>query len=314
MSVNNVILLVNLGSPNSLAKSSIRKFLSTFLADRRVVNLPKIFWYPILYGIILPFRAKKLIKQYSKIWLFDNSPLIHYTKTQADKLSATGHIVRYAFSYAKPSIHDVLTEIHSTLPVDKLTVIPLYPQFSSTTTLPVFDSISAFYSDKYYLPEIKFIHDFADNNFYIDAISSTIRESWQKNGKSQKLVFSYHGLPIDIIKRGDIYYEQCKLTTKLVIDKLGLSNDDYIMVFQSRFGAQKWLTPATNATLADLAKSGIESVDIICPGFVSDCLETLEEIAIVNKEVFLNAGGQRYNYIPCLNDGDDCIQVLNSLC
>ncbi len=309
-----VILLVNLGSPNSLSTSSIRKFLSAFLSDKRVVNLPKILWYPILYGIILTFRAKRLLKQYTKIWLFNNSPLIHYTDMQATKLAKTGHIVKYAFSYANPSINDVLSEIHNTLVPDKLTIVPMYPQFSSTTTLPVFDSISEFYKDKYYIPEIKFVSDFAANSLYINALCNTIRESWQNNGKSQKLVFSYHGLPLDIIKRGDAYFKHCELTTKLVVTQLGLTENEYIMVFQSRFGAQKWLSPATNITLAALARDGVISVDIICPGFVSDCLETLEEIAILNKEVFLNAGGVSYNYIPCLNDNDDFINVLNSLC
>ncbi len=310
----NVILLVNLGSPNSLSISSIRKFLSAFLSDKRVVNLPKILWYPILYGIILTFRAKRLLKQYSKIWLFDNSPLIHYTDIQASKLASKGQIVKYAFSYANPSINDVLSEIHTTIAPDKLTIIPMYPQFSSTTTLPVFDSIYKFYKDKYYIPEINFVSDFATNIVYIDALCNTIRESWQNNGKSQKLVFSYHGLPLDIIKRGDAYFKHCELTTKLVITQLGLTENEYIMVFQSRFGAQKWLSPATNTTLASMARDGVTSVDIICPGFVSDCLETLEEIAILNKKVFLTAGGVSYNYIPCLNDSDDFIKVLSSLC
>ena len=310
----NVILLVNLGSPNSLSISSIRKFLSAFLSDKRVVNLPKILWYPILYAIILTFRAKRLLKQYSKIWLFDNSPLIHYTHVQTKKLAAKGYVVKYAFSYANPLINDVLSEIHSTIAPDKITIIPMYPQFSSTTTLPVFDSVSKFYKNKYYMPEIKFISDFTANSLYIDAICNTISASWQKHGRSQKLVFSYHGLPLDIIKRGDKYFNQCELTTKLVTTQLGLTENEYIMVFQSRFGAQKWLSPATNITLASMARDGIKSVDIICPGFVSDCLETLEEIAILNKDVFLNAGGVSYNYIPCLNDGDDFINVLKSLC
>ena len=308
-----VVLLVNLGSPNFLSLPSIRKFLGLFLSDKRVVNLPKILWYPILYGIILTFRAKRLLKQYTKIWVFDNSPLIHYTKIQAKKLSQSGYIVKYAFSYANPLIHDVLSEIHTEIKPNKLTIIPLYPQFSSTTTLPVFDSVSGFYKNKYYMPEINFISDFASNNIYIDAVVTSIRESWIKNGKAQKLVFSYHGLPLDIIRRGDEYYNQCKLSTKLIIEKLGLNVDDYIVAFQSRFGAQKWLSPATNTTLATLAKNGIRSVDIICPGFVCDCLETLEEIAILNKAVFIAAGGDKYNYIPCLNDSDDFIDVLINL-
>ncbi len=310
----NVIILVNLGSPNSLSITSIRKFLSAFLSDRRVVNLPKMLWYPILYGIILTFRAKRLLKQYTKIWLFDNSPLIHYTEIQSKQLASNGCIVKYAFSYSSPSINDVLSEIHTTIAPDKITILPLYPQFSSTTTLPVFDSVAKFYKGKYCMPEIKFINNFATNSLYIDAICNTIYESWTKNGKSQKLVFSYHGLPLDIIKRGDTYFSQCELTTKLVVKQLGLTENEYTMVFQSRFGAQKWLSPATNITLASLARDGVTSVDIICPGFVSDCLETLEEIAILNKEVFLNAGGVCYNYIPCLNDSNDFIKVLSNLC
>lgn len=315
----NVILLINLGSPDSLEVSSIREFLRRFLSDRRVVNLPKILWYPILYGFILSMRPQRLLSKYKCVWMDDGSPLIHYTRLQAEKLNRllSTHddsvIVKYAFSYSTPQINIVLDALHREYTVKKLTVIPLYPQFSSTTTMAVFDSITKFYTNKLYLPQLLYISSFCHNQAYIKALAKSILNSWQNNGRHEKLVFSYHGLPTKLIQDGDAYFDQCAATTMGVVNELGISSDEYIMAFQSKFGNQKWLLPATNSVLLDLAKQGIKSVDIICPGFVSECLETLEEIAIALQENYIHAGGEVYNYIPCLNDDDNFIQVLREL-
>lgn len=319
-----VVLLINLGSPDSLSVSSIREFLRQFLSDRRVVRLARMLWYPILYGFILTLRPRRLLSKYKYIWLTDGSPLVHYTKLQAEKLSQLlslhneclhneSTIVKYAFSYSTPQINVVLDALHKEYMVKKLTIIPLYPQFSSTTTMAVFDSITKFYSNKLYLPQLLYIDSFYQNEVYIKAIAQSILDSWQKNGKHEKLVFSYHGLPINLIQDGDAYFEQCKATTIAIVNELGISANEYIMAFQSKFGNQKWLLPATNSVLLDLARQGVKSVDIICPGFVSECLETLEEIAITLQENYIHAGGEVYNYIPCLNDDDNFIRVLREL-
>jgi len=327
-----VILLVNLGSPNELSVPAIRLFLAKFLSDRRVVNLPKILWYPILYGIILRFRAPKLLKSYSKIWHKSGiSPLIYSTKIQSDKLSERiqrteihdmdssqvrnnkwAIIVSYAFCYSNPEIKDVLLDLHTKYAISDLQIIPLYPQFSSTTTSAVFDQVASFYRDKYYLPNIQFIRGFHDHEGYINLIVEKIQASWAKNGRSDKLVLSFHSLPVNIITKGDLYYDECLNTSKLIAKKLNLAEGDYLVTFQSKFGRQKWLTPATNLELINLAKAGT-SVDIICPGFVSDCLETLEEINVTNRKLYIDNGGSEYNYIDCLNADDELITVLASI-
>lgn len=312
-----IILLVNLGSPDLLTVGAIRKFLGKFLSDKRVVNLPKIIWYPILYGIILLLRPAKLLVQYKHIWYKDNSPLVYYTKFQAQKLKELINddqvVVKYAFSYSTPQVSDVLAQIHSNFTVDKLTVIPLYPQFSSTTTMAVFDNVSKFYQDKFYLPQVCYINSFYNNKLYIKALAQSILASWATNSRHEKLVFSYHGLPVRIIQNGDAYFEQCLVTTKLVATELQLNEDEYVVAFQSKFGSEQWLSPSTVSVLNEYAQSGVKSVDIICPGFVSECLETLEEIAITLKSVYIKAGGETYNYIPCLNADNGLVQVLQNL-
>lgn len=309
-----LIVLVNLGSPHELTVKAIRLFLAKFLSDRRVVNLPRVLWYPILYGIILPFRAPKLFKLYRQIWHKSGvSPLIHYTQVQAEILAAriknNDVIVTYAFCYANPEISNVLLDMHAKYEITDLKIIPLYPQFSSTTTLPVFDQVTVFYQDKYYLPNLYLNRSFHDHDKYINLLAQKIKSSWNTNGRADKLVLSFHSLPIAVIQNGDCYYEECLHTSELVAGKLDLRESDYSVTFQSKFGRQKWLTPATNLELIALAKSSL-SVDIICPGFVSDCLETLEEINVTNRELYLKNGGKSYNYIACFNDDDEFISVL----
>lgn len=311
-----IILLVNLGSPNQLTLPSIRMFLRKFLSDKRVVGLPRILWYPVLYGIILPFRASRLLKQYCYIWLNGKSPLIYYTEQQQAMLEQkfkNEKIIVHAFSYAKPDINDVLIRLHCQYNITDLMVIPLYPQFSSATTSPVFDQVADFYSDKKYLPQLKFVSDFHNNDYYIAAIANSIERHFVKYGKPQRLVFSYHSLPVKIIQAGDKYFEQCLATTALIVNKLNLNQGDYIITFQSRFGRGKWISPTTAATMMDLAKSGINHIAVVCPGFISDCLETLEEIDVINRDIFMDNGGEQYYYISCLNGSEQCIDLLYQL-
>ncbi len=326
LSKNRVIILVNLGSPDNLSKKSIRRFLIKFLSDKRVVGLPHLIWYPILYLFILPFRVPKLLIKYSKIWKQNCSPLIYYTKRQAELLqdfssSDANTTIRYAFSYSYPTVNDVLNDLLSknklkqqnSCEIKSIQFIPLYPQFSSTTMMPIFDSIGKYFRDKKSMPSISIIRGFADNPYYIVAVVQKIKESMMKHGFSGKLIFSYHSLPVSLIEAGDSYFAECMLTTRLIVKELGLKEHEFIITFQSRFGANKWLSPSTIDTLRQLATTGTTSIDIVCPGFVSDCLETLEEIAITNKEAFIKHGGKHYNYISCLNDDTSLIVALNSL-
>jgi ferrochelatase len=311
-----VILLVNLGSPNELSISSIRLFLRRFLSDKRVIGLPRILWYPILYGIILPIRAKRLLKQYQNIWLNAASPLIYYTWAQQKKLQSKftdDTVVEYAFSYSKPNVNEVLSSLHSKYSIDKLTILPLYPQFSSTTTAAVFDQLFSFYQEKNYLPKLNFIRDFHDNRYYIEAVAKSIAEYFAIHGKPQQLIFSYHSLPEKIIKSGDVYYEQCLTSSSLIAQQLNLTKEDYQSTFQSKFGGGRWIGPSTAMTLKRLPKSGVKDIAIVCPGFISDCLETLEEIKVTNRKIFMDKGGDKYSYIPCLNDSDLSIDLLCQL-
>jgi protoporphyrin/coproporphyrin ferrochelatase len=327
MTEKNVVLLVNLGSPQKLEVKSIRKFLGRFLSDRRVVGLPRVLWLPILYGIILPFRAKKLRELYSKIWLSKHnlSPLIHYTQQQSHKLQQllnldsiaelnSNTVVDYAFSYTPPDISNKLLQLHNDYTVKKLIIVPLYPQFSSTTCASVFDSVAKFYARRYYIPSIHFINSFASDSCYLEAYTKQIRYHWKFNqlqsNQNYKLVFSFHSLPVNLVMLGDSYHKECILTAQNIAMLLGITEPNYLITFQSKFGRSKWLEPSTNNSLIDLAKSGIDHIDIVCPGFICDCLETLEEINIQNREVFIKHGGMSYNYIPALNESDDLTNLL----
>ena len=316
--VKKVILLVNLGSIDSLTTESIKLFLKSFLLDKRVVNIPKIIWYPILNFIILPFRSKKLLNLYKKIFINGNSPLKHYTINQTNKLKElienNSTVVEYAFSYSTPMLFNVLCDLSNKYSISDLTIVPLYPQFSTSTTSSVFDILYKFYQDKGEIPNIKFIGSFYSHQLFIEAVSLKIQSYWSNTRiKPDVLVFSYHGLPIKLIENGDVYYNHCLETTRLIIQKLNVPNLKYKVSFQSKFGTNKWLEPSTTSTLYKLAKDNIKSVDIVCPGFVSDCLETLEEICILNKGVFIKNGGENYRYINCLNDDEDFINFLKYL-
>jgi ferrochelatase len=271
----------------------VRRYLAEFLSDPRVVELPRLLWLPILHGIVLRTRPAKSAEKYRLIWTPEGSPLAVHTARQAGLLSA-----RYAMRYGSPSIESVLREMKD--PV----VVPLYPQYSRSTTESVIDV----------LPKgTPVIRDFHDHPGYIASLASTVSHHWEENGKADKLVMSFHGLPQRSVDRGDPYQKQCLATTVLLARELKLEENQFVVTFQSRFGAAKWLQPYTEPTLVELARSGVRRVDVVCPGFVSDCLETLEEIDITARAAFLAAGGTEFRYIPCLNESPKWIDALEQI-
>ncbi|WP_394200197.1 ferrochelatase [Shewanella waksmanii] len=310
------VLLMNLGTPDAPTAASVRTYLAEFLSDPRVVEIPKLLWMLILHGIILRVRPAKSAALYKEIWQQDGSPLMSITQAQTDKLrnrlANDNVVVDFCMRYGNPSVDTVLNKMHQQ-GVDKIVALPLYPQYAAPTTGSAFDALSKTLTKWRFLPSVHFINTYHDNSEYIDALVSSIKADFDKHGKPQKLVLSYHGMPERNLHLGDPYYCYCKITTRLVVEKLGLTDDEYITTFQSRFGKAKWLGPYTDATLEALAKDGVKDVAIVCPAFSSDCLETLEEIESENREVFEQAGGEKYRYIAALNDRDDHIEMMVNL-
>jgi ferrochelatase len=290
------VLLVNLGTPTAPTPRAVRAYLAEFLSDRRVVPLPRLFWLPILYGLVLPRRSKVAAEKYAQIWMAEGSPLRVYTSRQAELLADRMHIpVAYAMRYGEPSIASTLPRLED--PV----VIPLYPQYADSTTGSVLDALPR---------DVRVISDFHDHLKYIAALGENVRRYWGRHGRGPLLLISFHGLP----KKGaEVYERQCRRTAELLAKNLGLSEREWRVVFQSRFGYAKWLEPYADATLTQLPKEGVERVDVVCPGFVADCLETLEELGIRGREIFVEAGGRELHLIPCLNESPEWIQALAAL-
>lgn len=307
------VLLVNLGSPSAPTVRAVRRFLKEFLWDPRVVNLPRPVWWLILNFFVLPLRPRRAFLAYRKVWDVKGSPLIYLTRQLREKLehalSAQGIAVRDAMRYGEPSIAEQLRAFKKD-GVDELIVVPLYPQYSSTTTASVFDALVDELKTWRHLPSVRFVGDYYREPAYIAALAHSIEQHWHLHGRHQLLLMSFHGLPEVLTKWGDPYAAQCKDTAEQVAKQLGLRDDEWKMVFQSRFGKAEWLKPYCLDTLQNLPAQGVKTVDMVCPGFAVDCLETLEEIAIANKEAFFEAGGKAYHYIPALNDGDAHVEVL----
>lgn len=310
------VLLVNLGSPKSLKTSDVRSFLKQFLGDKRVVNIPRPVWWLILSFAVLPFRPRKSAKAYQKIWQTDGSPLIIFTKKLTEKVaqsfSRSEIIVDYAMSYGEPSIVDKLA-VFKAQQVEKIIILPLYPQYSSTTTASVYDAVAGELSRWRHIPSLSFISDYHQHPLYIAAIADSIQAVWQKQDRAKLLLMSFHGLPEKLTEWGDPYFHQCQKTAQLIAEKLNLQATEWQLVFQSRFGRAKWLQPYCVETLQQLPAQGIKNIDIVCPGFAVDCLETLEEIAMANKEIFIAAGGESYRYIPALNDDSEQADLVIEL-
>lgn len=310
------VLLANLGSPTAPTTSAVRRFLKDFLWDPRVVNLPRPLWWVILHFFVLPFRPHKSAKSYRKIWDENGSPLAFWTMQLAgrvaEKLSAKGIAVNYVMRYGEPSIAKQL-RVFKEAGIENLIVLPLYPQYSSTTTASIYDDVIKELNKWRHLPSIQFISDYHRDSHYIAAVADSIEQTWREQGKNELLLMSFHGLPEQLTKWGDPYFHQCHKTAALIAEKLGLNEKQWLIVFQSRFGRAQWLKPYCVDTLKSLPKQGVKTVDVVCPGFAVDCLETMEEIAMENKSIFMKAGGVDYRYIAALNDSEAHVSAIVNL-
>ena len=306
------VLLVNLGTPERPVCPGLRDYLSEFLMDPRVIELPALFRAILVRGIIVNVRSHKSAATYREIWTENGSPLMLNTQglcKKTQEVLGDDFDVAMGMRYGKPSVANALKELHDK-GVRKLVVIPLYPQYSGSTNGSTFDALGKALSKHRWVPDIKFVSDYYRNPAYSKAIADSITEHWQTHGRKQKLLMSFHGIPKKYIDKGDPYQQQCLDSGKSIAKQLNLKDDEWMVVFQSRLGAQEWLRPYCDETLKLLPSQGVESVDMICPGFSADCLETLEEIEGENKEYFLEAGGKAYSYIPCLNESDAHAQLM----
>ena len=310
------VLLVNLGTPDAPTTSAVRRYLAEFLSDPRVVEMPRLLWKPILHGIILRTRPSRSAAAYQKIWTEQGSPLLTISQEQAAGLQTildqevdSPIKVELAMRYGNPSISSGLERLRQKN-IERIIVLPLYPQYSATTTASTFDAISQELQQWRWLPDLKFISHYHDHPGYIDALASSVLEYWNQNSRPEKLLISFHGIPQEYADAGDPYPDKCRTTAKLLAEKLELAADEWAISFQSRLGRKEWVKPYTDVTLKQWGTDGVKSVQVICPGFPTDCLETLEEIAMENRELFITAGGGEYSYIPALNSSPEHIQLL----
>lgn len=305
------ILLVNLGTPQAPTEEAVGRYLKQFLGDRRVISMPRAIWLPILHGIILKTRPKKSAKLYQSIWTDEGSPLFFYTKKQAQLLQelVPDQQVHFAMTYGEPKISRVLDEMLAKGVTD-LTVLPLYPQYSNTTVAPIYDQINRYFKVHGKQPNLRAIAHFYDNQSYLNLLADKIKKQWEKNDYDMVL-FSYHGVPVSEIKKGDPYEKQCQETTKLLMDRLG--ELPFAHTYQSKFGPGEWLTPATSETLNALPSQQVKKVLVVTPGFVSDCLETLEEIESENSGYFMKAGGEKFDYLHPFNEEAAFAKVLQQI-
>ena len=312
------VLFCNLGTPASPSTADVRRFLSEFLSDKRVVEIPRLLWLLILHGIILLFRPAKSAAKYASIWTPEGSPLKVWTEKQAKLLQGwlaqRGHDVqvRYAMRYGQTSIAEQLDALKAQ-GTTRVLIMPAYPQYSATTTASLFDAVYAWAGKVRNLPELRFVNHYHDHPGYIKALAASIERYWTSNGRPDQLVMSFHGVPERTLHLGDPYHCECMKTARLLSEQLGLTKDQFKVTFQSRLGRAKWLEPYTEPSLIAMCKAGVKRVDVVCPGFTSDCLETLEEIAMEGREAFLHAGGKEYHYIACLNDDPVWITALCEL-
>lgn len=313
------ILLINLGTPDAPTTSAVRAYLKEFLSDPRVVEIPRLLWWLLLHGIILNVRSKKSAAKYASIWLAEGSPLRVHTEKQAVLLQGYLHertraplVIEYAMRYGNPSIPSALRKLKEQN-CQRILVVPLYPQYAASTTASATDIVFSELQRWRNLPAIRTIKHFHDDAGYIKALAANVNDYWRQNGRPEKLLMSFHGLPRYTLEQGDPYHCECHKTARLLAQELGLKPEQYAISFQSRFGKAEWLKPYTSVILQEWGKQKIKRVDVVCPGFVADCLETLEEIAIEGKEIFQHAGGGEYHYIPCLNDRPQWIHALTAL-
>ncbi len=303
------VLITNLGTPDAPNKQELKVYLNQFLSDPRVIELPKILWQILLKLVILQIRPSKSAEAYKQIWTDKGSPLLEIANKQLNKIQSSfsskneNIVFEVGMRYGNPSIPDALSKLQKKQ-IRRLLVLPMYPQYCAATTGSTFDEVTNVLQRWRWIPEMRFINQYFEEKNYIEALSNSIKLFWKKNKKPQKIIFSYHGIPKRYLTNGDPYH--CK-------EHMGLSDDEIMTTFQSRFGREEWLKPYTSETLKELPKQGIKNIHIISPGFSSDCLETLEELEEENKEYFMESGGENYHYIPCLNDHDDHIDVFVNL-
>lgn len=310
------VLLVNLGTPDSPTTKDVRAFLKQFLSDPRVVDLNPLLWKPVLNGVILNLRPAKVAKLYESIWWKDGSPLMVVSQRQRDKLSAMLHQeygqaipVELGMTYGNPSLGDGLDKLKSQ-GAEKIIVLPLYPQYSCSTVAAVTDAIATEFKHIREVPETRVNKEYYNHPQYISALASSVKAHWETHGQADKLLMSFHGIPLRYVTEGDPYQKHCEQTSVLLAKELGLSDEQWQLCYQSIFGKEEWLTPQTDKVLMGLPASGVKSVDIISPAFAADCLETLEELSIGGKEMFIEAGGEHYEFIPCLNDNAEHMTLL----
>jgi len=302
------VLIANLGTPERPVCPSLRKYLAEFLTDPRVIELPGLLRQFLVRGIIINVRSHKSAAAYREVWTEDGSPLMIHTQQLTEKLGTTlddSFEVTFGMRYGKPSIEKALAELHEKG--------CRKPQYSGSTTGSIMDAVGTALKKRRWVPELHFINSYHTNPHFINALAESIQQHWDEKGKAEKLVFSYHGIPQRYVKNGDPYQQHCEETTALVTQKLGLSESDYIQVYQSRVGKEPWLQPYCDKTMQALPTQGVKSIDVICPGFSADCLETIEEIDQENREYFIEAGGDDYRYISCLNSSDNHVKVLTDI-
>lgn len=314
------IVLINLGTPQAPTAAALRRYLREFLADRRVVELPRLVWWPILHGIVLNTRPKKSAQKYASIWQPEGSPLQVHTERLTARLreALAAHIaepiqIEYAMRYGQPAVAEVIERMRAQ-GCDRLLILPLYPQYAASSTGSALDAVWRHLLGVRNVPELRSVRHFHDDPGYIAALKQSVERHWAEHGRGDLLLMSFHGVPRAALEQGDPYHCECHKTGRLLAEALSLAPDEYRVSFQSRFGRGEWLKPYTAEILAELGQKKLRRLDVLCPGFTADCLETLEEIAIEGKAIFLNAGGGEYRYIPALNSHPAWVTALADLC
>ncbi|HDY7003642.1 TPA: ferrochelatase [Klebsiella pneumoniae] len=308
------ILLANLGTPDAPTPGAVKRYLRQFLSDKRVVDTSRLLLWPLLRGVILPIRSPRVAKLYQSVWMEEGSPLMVYSRRQQQALAARlpDTPVALGMSYGSPSLASAVDDLLAQ-GVEHIVVLPLYPQYSCSTVAAVWDELARILAKKRAIPGISFIRDYAEHPDYIHALAASVRASFAVHGEPDLLLLSYHGIPQRYANQGDDYPQRCRDTTRELVSALGLPPERVMMTFQSRFGREPWLTPYTDETLKMLGEKGTKHIQVLCPGFAADCLETLEEIAVQNREIFLEAGGKQYEYIPALNADAAHIEMMVNL-
>ena len=314
-----VVLVVNLGTPDAPTPAAVRRYLAQFLSDRRVIDTPRWLWWPILHGVILRLRPRRSARAYASIWTPQGSPLRVFSEALAEQLdrrigaTTAGRVgVALAMCYGQPSIAATLERLRGQ-GMRRLIVLPLYPQYSATSTAAVFDAVTLALQRWRWTPELHFVNDYHDDAAYIAALAQSVEDFRKNHGGADALLLSFHGIPERYVRSGDPYLDQCRTTAQRLRERLGLDEDRLLVSFQSRVGREPWLQPYTDQTLQLLPGRGVRHVQVLCPGFAVDCLETLEEIAMADRELFLAAGGERFDYVPALNDGAAQVEMLLGL-